>query len=309
MSEITQHQQVHPTVAKLEELKPHLTQLGHDPARFKRIVLNEVQRNQRLLECTPASLFAAVLLSAQLDLEPGPPLGLSWFIPRRLKGKQQVTWMLGYRGMVELARRAGIVVTVGTVHEADQFVEHGGTSPRIEHRPALRGRGDAIAWYAVGKMEDGRTVHRVLTKDDVDARRGIGDPNGESDAWNKHYDAMARKTAIRALFSQLPMSPQARDALAYDDQVLHLPAAGGDVSVLSVARDHDDADTGDHVLDGASATAQQIIDLDQLARNADVSDEDLSKWIAEKFDGASTPEDLTAAQADDLADELRKVAP
>lgn len=317
MSEVTARQQdrkVHPTVAKLEELRPHLSQLGIDPARFKRIVLNECQRNPALLECTPASLFAAVLLSAQLDLEPGPPLGLSWFIPRRQKGKRQkvVSWMLGYKGEIELARRAGIVITVGTVYKADHFIEHGGTSPRIEHRPTLRNRGDMIAWYAVAKFPDGRTAHRVLNRDDVEARKAQSDAK-DNGPWVTHYDAMARKSAVRALFSQLPMSPQAREAHQYDEQVLHL--AGGDVSVLSIARDDDtpatgsDHDHGDHELGGAAATADQILEIDNLARQCELDDDALAARVAERYDGVAQVDDLTQDQADDLIEALRQVAP
>ncbi len=210
-------------VAETRKLQPHLQQLKVDETRFLRIVLNELQRNPKLGLCSPGSFYAAVLLSAQLNLEPGP-LGLSWFIPRRVQGVDKVVWMLGYKGIVELASRANITIQTGSVYEGEHFVEHGGTSPSIEHQSNPNPQGEPIAWYAVATLPDGRTVHRVLGKAEVEKRRKVGGAN--STAWKDWHDSMARKTCIRAMQGLLPLSAEMRLALNADDQVQQLGLTG-----------------------------------------------------------------------------------
>ena len=77
-------------------------------AVLQRHYLNAVRFNPLLMQCTAESLVAALLLSAQCRLEPGP-LGHVYLVPFK-DGKRavfNVVWMLGYTGIVELARRGG----------------------------------------------------------------------------------------------------------------------------------------------------------------------------------------------------------
>ena len=45
------------------------------PERFTRIALSAISANPQLADCTPRSLLAALMTSAQLGLEPNTPLG------------------------------------------------------------------------------------------------------------------------------------------------------------------------------------------------------------------------------------------
>ena len=55
---------------------------GMDAERIARIALTAVRINPELRECTVESFAAALMVSAQLGLEPNTPLGLAWLIPR-----------------------------------------------------------------------------------------------------------------------------------------------------------------------------------------------------------------------------------
>jgi recombination protein RecT len=211
---------------QVQKLEPHLAQLGVDKTRFIRIVTNELQRNAALAECTAPSLFAAVLRSAELNLEPGP-LGLAWFIPRRSNGVNQVTWQLGYKGIVELAARAGITIQTGVVHEGEHFVENLGTNASIEHRPHPNPEGKAIAYYAVATLPDGRKLHRVLSLKEIEERRKVGKTKLEAGKpWHDWPDMMARKTCILAMKGMLPLSAEMKVALQADEQVQTVELSG-----------------------------------------------------------------------------------
>ena len=72
------------------------------PERMMRIAMTEARKTPKLLECTPASFLGAVIQASQLGLEPGGALGHCYLIPY----KNEVNFMIGYRGMVALAMRS-----------------------------------------------------------------------------------------------------------------------------------------------------------------------------------------------------------
>lgn len=227
-------------IEQLEKVAPQLGRLGIHPDRFVRILVTECRTNRQLLECSPESFLAAAFASAQLGLEPGK-LGHFWLIPKKIKGRWEVVPIIGYRGLVELARRAGVIITPGTVYERDHYVEHQGTHPRIDHRPHTGDDpGAPVRWYAVASFPDGRSTFRSLNRAQVEERRYAGS-SGDSPAWKNWYDAMSRKTAIRALWAQLPTLPDLADAERIDGQVLHMAGETGHVTVVSTERDVEDS--------------------------------------------------------------------
>lgn len=247
-------EQLAPLVEELEKLRPHLHQLGVDEQRFMRIVLNELQRNPELGKCEPRSLYFAVLRSAEYRLDPA--LGLSWLIPR--KGK--VTWQMGYKGVVDVAARVGIIIQAGTVYPGDHFEQRAGTDAGIDHRPELNPKGEPIAWYAVATLPDGRTVHRVLSKDEVEKRRKAGKTAMEPGrAWFDWYDSMARKTAILALMNLIPLSGELRSALAADGHEQTVGVGGlqpvAEERALTAAGETVDRETGE-IIEAASGSEE-----------------------------------------------------
>ena len=76
--------------------------------RMARIAATEVRKTPALLNTTPASFLGAVMQSAQLGLEPGSALGQAYLVPYG----NQCQLILGYRGMIDLARLSGQVLSL-----------------------------------------------------------------------------------------------------------------------------------------------------------------------------------------------------
>lgn len=190
--------------------------------RLLRTVMTTVRMQPELLECTPESLLGAIMLAAQLGLEPGP-LGHVYFVPffnSRRKVKE-VQFIPGYRGLMDLAYRSGHYsdIDAHTVYANDAFEYEYGTNERLIHRPAPGDRGEPIYWYAIAfPVSGGKPKFRVMNRSDIEARRKHSRA-GESGPWLTHYDAMAKKTVLRALHTYLRLSAEARVALAADETV------------------------------------------------------------------------------------------
>lgn len=184
--------------------------------RFARIAMTLVRTTPKLLQCEPMSFVGALMVSAQLGLEPGPPLGLSWIIPRKNNrtGKLEANFQFGYKGVIKLFQQSGqfLSIQARAVKENDEFETAYGLDDKLVHKPLLHGdRGQSIAWYAVAKFKDGGHAFVVLDRAEVERRRGRGQ---DGPAWKTDYDEMAGKTCVLALARWLPLSPELERVLA-----------------------------------------------------------------------------------------------
>lgn len=182
--------------------------------RMARIVLTAVRTNPRLAECTPASFLGCVMSLAQLGLEPNTPLGHAYLIPRRNKKRNttECTMLIGYQGMLDLARRSGQVTNIYAyvVRAGDAFKYRLGTERYIEHVPSDDPQRESRAIthvYAVAKIKDGEPEFEVLTLAQVNARRNRS-MAGQDGPWVTDLEAMTLKTAARALFRWIPKSAE-----------------------------------------------------------------------------------------------------
>src|SRR5262245_12059070 len=108
-------------------LPKHLT-----AARMIRVVLGAMQRTPELLNCTPESVLVAIMQSAALGMEPDGILGQGYLIPYG----RQCQFIIGYRGLCQLARQSGQVVNIWAevVFERDAFDYDLGLEPRLTHK-------------------------------------------------------------------------------------------------------------------------------------------------------------------------------
>lgn len=198
------------------------------PDRLIGIALGALRATPKLLECKVESLLSALVQCAQLGLEPNTPLGHAYLIPfeNRRRNTVEVQIILGYKGLIDLARRSGQVISIAAheVCERDHFVYEYGLYEKLEHRPPLTSdRGKVIAFYAVAKLKDGGHAFEVMSKEQVDAIRDASqnyafakDKGGT--VWAKHYVEMGRKTVLRRIFKYLPVSIELQSAFDLDDR-------------------------------------------------------------------------------------------
>lgn len=233
-----------------------------DSDRMARIALTALRTTPKLGECDKYSFAAAILSSAQLGLEVNTPLGHAYLIPRmnRRAGQMECNLQLGYQGMLELARRSGMVSSIfaHTVHEGDEFEETLGLDPDLRHVPnhdVDRTERNMTHVYAVAVMKDGGRQFVVLSKREVIKRKNVGQ---SGPAWKDHFLAMARKTAVRALFTWIPKSPEMARAGALDDH-----SAGAVPREAAIDVQVHDAVTNLGVLPAGDAEPSESVDIDQ----------------------------------------------
>jgi len=190
------------------------------PERLARIVTTEIRKVPKLAECTPVSFFGAVIQCAQLGLEPGNALGHAYLLPY---GKD-VQLIIGYRGMIDLARRSGQIVSIDAraVYEGDKFECTLGLDPHIDHVPDWnnpnRTKADKLQFvYAVAKLKDGGIQFDVMSRAEIEGIRARSKA-GNGGPWKTDYTAMALKSVVRRLFKFLPVSIEMQTAVGLDER-------------------------------------------------------------------------------------------
>lgn len=184
--------------------------------RLCRIVMTECRKTPALLKCNQESFLGAVLQCAQLGLEPGGALGHCYLLPYG----NTAQLIIGYRGMIDLARRSGQIISIAAyvVHEEDEFDYQLGLQPKIIHKPAHQAKPGVVTFvYAVANLKGGGVQFEVMSRAEVEAVRTKSKAGG-SGPWVNHWDEMAKKTCIRRLFKYLPVSIEIARAIDVDER-------------------------------------------------------------------------------------------
>jgi recombination protein RecT len=204
----------------LEKAKPSISAVlpKHvTPDRLLKVALSATARNASLLACTPQSILLAVKQAAELGLEVGGLLGDAYMVP--FKGAVQL--IVGYRGMIKLARQSGSLTALEAfvVHANDRFEIEYGLEPRLVHTPTMAGeRGDVVAAYAIARFKDGARQVDVMTRAEIDAVRNRSRA-AQDGPWVTDFAEMAKKTVVRRLCKYLPLSAELSKALEHEAAV------------------------------------------------------------------------------------------
>lgn len=278
--------------------------------RMLKIALGAMRTTPKLMQCTTESLFGAIVQCSQLGLEPNTPLGHAYLIPFEKKSKKGNQWVvekietqivLGYKGLIDLARRSGQVVSI-SAHEVcqnDKFDYAYGLNERLDHVPAMSNRGEVVAFYAVAKLVGGGHAFEVMSRQQVEEIRDASQNykfarEKEKTVWGQHFIEMGRKTVLRRLFKYLPVSIELATASVLDGK----NSSGEDQHLSEVL-------TGDFtVIDNEYGSTTEQDPQDQLQDNSEAGDQ--QQEIGEQSEFFT--EALSAAKKgdDDLATDLAR---
>lgn len=181
----------------------------------------------KLATCTRASLIGAMLEIASLGLEPGV-LGEAWLIPfkDRKRNVTEAQVVIGYKGMLELARSSGRVGRIDSevVFEKDPFDWQKGTEQFVHFRKEdVEDRGKMIAAFAIADIQGFQTpqFEVMLAREIVKIRDNAPSAKASTSPWKTDEEAMWRKTVLRRLCKFLPSKRESplKRAVGLDEQL------------------------------------------------------------------------------------------
>lgn len=232
----------------LEENKDLLSKVLSDfmtAEKMNQVALSALSQDVNLLMCTDTSILACVMTSAQLGLSPDPLLGEIFFsctvINKTTPDQQfECQLMIGYRGLISLAYRSGIVKTIEArpvFLSTDLFDYEFGLNEKLVHRPnavvthdskkvaaGARKNENISYFYCLIRFKDGGHVFDVMTKEDVEYVRdesnnykNTAEEDRANTIWGRFFKEMGQKTVLRRLMKFIPMSTEVKRAIGLDD--------------------------------------------------------------------------------------------
>lgn len=191
------------------------------PERFTRITLSALSTTPKLAECSPKSFLGAMMTAAQLGVEPNTPLGQAYLIPYRNKGVLECQFQLGYKGLVDLAYRSGMVkmIQAHTVYERDEFSYELGLEPKLHHVPAKADRGAPVYFYAVFHTKGGGYGFEVMSYEDVEAHARKYSKAYNNGPWQTNFEEMAKKTVLKRALKYAPLKTDFVRELSADETI------------------------------------------------------------------------------------------
>lgn len=191
--------------------------------RLYQLTISAINNEPKLMQADVATLLSCVMKCSALGLEPSAVdgLGRAYILPFKNHGKMTATFILGYKGMLELARRSGQIrdISARAVYKDDTFEYSFGLDETLNHVPSGKPRAadeKPTHVYMVAHFVDGGHYMDVMTYEEIEAvrKRSKAANNGP---WVSDYEAMAKKSVIRRAFPYLPVSIEAQQAVTMED--------------------------------------------------------------------------------------------
>lgn len=182
--------------------------------RICRIALTELRKNPALQQCAANSFLWSVMEATKMGLEIGGVLGHAYLIPR----KGICEFMIGYKGMIELANRAHVLVTANLVYENDEFYAEFGNNEQLKHVVKPGNRDKYLSAYAYMRTKENTfKMYTMLPEEITAVMKKAPNYTSPNSAWVKDFSAMAKKTVIRQLFKFFPISDDLTRAIALEE--------------------------------------------------------------------------------------------
>lgn len=190
------------------------------------VALVAVNKTPALTKCSQTSILQSVVEAAQYGLQIDGVLGHAYLVPYNTKVENawvnQAQMQVGYKGLLYLARKGDPDIDdieCNIVYEKDlerpgRFDIELGDNPRIHHtpnwNPGADGRGEPIMVYSIVTKANGTKSRHWMPIADVYAIRDKSAKNLDkpNSPWNKHREAMIKKTCLRQHCKLLNLSKE-----------------------------------------------------------------------------------------------------
>ena len=208
---------------------------GLNKDKFMSVAENAVRKNPKLLEADRATLFGAILTSAELGLEPNTPAQLSYMIPywNNDRGVTEVEFQIGYHGFTTLMYRHPRVkkIIAELVYKQDTFRRwiDDTMNWRFEFVPAEDGmRGERKGVFAVVHLEGTDPLFLYMGSDKIMEIKAMSKRPQTYDISNDPEGWMWKKAAIRQIAK---LTPKGNAVLSNAVNIDGMMEAGASITV------------------------------------------------------------------------------
>jgi recombination protein RecT len=205
-----------------QTIRAQLRNTLHDNAgAFMSSMIDLYESDNSLQGCDPQAVAMECMKAASLKLPLVKSLGFAYVVPFRHNNKPAPTFVIGYKGLIQLAQHTRQYKTInsGTVYEGE-FVSRDKLSGTVD-LSGERTSDKVVGYFAYFQLLNGFEKTLYMSRGEVEtwAKRYSPSYSSSYSPWQKEFDKMAEKTCMRRLISTYgPMSVEMNKALEKDDR-------------------------------------------------------------------------------------------
>lgn len=198
--------------------------LGKRAPQFIGSLVSMINDEPRMLQAfhdSPISIIKAALRAAAYNLPIDPALGQAYIVPFRNKDKMEAVFIIGYKGLYQLAIRTGVYTKINVVDVREgELVSWNRLTEDIELKfiddDDEREKLPIIGYCGYFELSNGMKKTLYMTTKQINAHEEKfrkGDYQGKG--WRENWEAMAAKTVLRRLLGKwglLSIEYQSTDA-------------------------------------------------------------------------------------------------
>jgi len=127
MNELANYQNIVSYGRSHEVMETFSRLVGRNAPYYIQSAIIAVQSNEKLMQCTPRSIFSSALRAATLRLSCDPSIGHAWLVPYKNNNKGgilEAQFQVGWKGVQHMALRTGKYryINVAPVYEGEEVV-------------------------------------------------------------------------------------------------------------------------------------------------------------------------------------------
>lgn len=171
-------------------------------------MINDDPYMMEVFRDNPISIIKAGLRAAAYDLPIDPALGQAYIVPFRNKGKMEATFIIGYKGLYQLAVRTGVYKKINVVDVRDgELLNYDRLTEEAEFRwmddEEERQKTPIAGYCAYFELTNGmrKCIYRTTQQINCHEKK-FRKGNYQSKGWRDNWEAMASKTVLRELLGK-----------------------------------------------------------------------------------------------------------
>lgn len=182
--------------------------------------------NSMLKNATPASVYGAVMTAATMNLPINNNLGFAYIVPfrnRSMNNAVEAQFQIGYKGLIQLAKRSGQCKTIATTPVYEGQLVKNNPLTGCEFNFDIQESEKIIGYAAYYEEINGfsKTTYQTVEEIRKHASRYSQTFKKGYGVWKDNFDQMAQKTVLKGLLSKYAtMSIELMDAVVKDQSVV-----------------------------------------------------------------------------------------
>lgn len=235
--------------------------LGNNASSFMVSLVNLY--NSDLTGAAPQSVLASAFIAAALKLPIEKNLGFAYII----KYGSQAQFILGYKGMIQLALRSGGVKKINAIPiKEGQILSFNPLTEEIEFDMNSKD-GEIVGYAAYMELTNGFNKTLYMSKEEVEnhalsySQTYMKDKNRKEyekkSVWSKNYDEMALKTILKKILKFAPLSTEMQIMETVDQAAIKK----ADINETDGSLIVENVEYIDNQKDSTPATKEDILDL------------------------------------------------